>query len=262
MEWCWRDDEGVGGQEARLTSVPRLISSMGFFLWCKSSGADLASTSYSFRCFFPNRSFKFPFLNQQWFFNVFEHYLLVLFPWQRDTCFCGNPPLFLKWSALRYRLQLLLPQLPVQSVAWLNSPPWWHLWSPNSLQRPVLFSFAFLDLNWNCSLWLILIFNSWVILQLFGGHSLCVTTLSHTHVRLNLEILWCTLKCPCLIPSSCQYQWSILICHHDDGCSFTSRHGSPSLPVFTCLPWLAYSPCSCLSKPSGRWSCLQVGGPM
>lgn len=54
------------------------------------------------------------------FFNVFEHYLLILFPWQRDTCFCGNPPLFLKWSALRYRLQLLLPQLPVQSDAWLN----------------------------------------------------------------------------------------------------------------------------------------------
>lgn len=77
--------------------------------------------------------------------------------------------------------------------------------------------------------------------------TLCVCLLTH----LNLDIFWCILKCPCLIPSFCQYQWSILVCHHDDDCSFPSRHGRPSLCSLLCPDWPCI-PCSCVSNPSEK----------
>lgn len=88
-----------------------------------------------------------------------------------------------------------------------------------------------------------------------SGHSLLVSV--HTG-RPNLTIFWCSLECPCLIPSSCRYQWSILICHHDDSCSFPSKRGRPSLCSLLLSPDWFIIPRSCLGEASCMWACAQV----
>lgn len=125
----------------------------------------------------------------------------------------------------------------------------WRLWSKSAMQRPKLCALAFyIEMIITSSLleslmWSVCHFN-------IKNRVLCRYT-PLLHARLETEKCGYIRKCPCHIPLFCQYQWSIISCRYGDGCSFPPPQACMSLPVFTPLPWLAYIPCRCHSKPSG-----------
>lgn len=48
----------------------------------------------------------------------------------------------------------------------------------------------------------------------------------------------CIQKCSCLIPSFCQYQWSISNCRYNNSVLFSSKHVCPSPCSLLCPYWL------------------------
>ena len=189
-----------------------------------------------------NNPNSFPWIKYH-FFHLFEHCSLVLFPWQRGTCFAVILLSSCSWRVLRYGLEPLLPPALALCDARLSQPTQRHRWSKTCLQRETQLHFT----------------PTWTLCHACKGY--CVS---------SSVTLW---HAETLAPKS----GNILVppevpLPHPIFLSIPAKHLSPwlrlffpfqawtSLPAFTPLPWLAYIPCSCLNKPSGRYACVQVEG--